>query len=189
MSSPIKIAVFVSGEGSLFRAVARESENLNCQIELLVTSKINSPAVDFAKQNDIPVQLFSQNIAQLSSQLANSRFEVLLLLGFLKKMPVEIVNAFPGRILNTHPSLLPKFGGKGMYGRHVHDAVLKARESESGCTLHVVTERYDEGPILSQKKIPVHPNDTVESLQRRIKELEFQNLKESLPKYFSSLKR
>ena len=90
----------------------------------------------------------------------------------MKKLPIEVLHRYPGRVLNIHPSLLPKFGGKGMYGHHVHEAVIAAHEPESGCTVHVVTENYDEGPIVLQLRCPVESGDSPDTLAARVLELE-----------------
>lgn len=98
--------------------------------------------------------------------------DFICLAGFMKLLPSEVLRAFPNRVLNIHPALLPKFGGKGMYGHHVHEAVLAAGEKESGCTVHLVTDQYDEGEILVQLCCPVRATDTPESLAARVLELE-----------------
>jgi phosphoribosylglycinamide formyltransferase 1 len=103
---------------------------------------------------------------------ALSECDWVCLAGFMRLLPVEVLRAFPGRVLNVHPALLPKFGGKGMYGMHVHRAVLEAGEQESGCTVHVVTEAYDEGPIVLQARCEVLPEDTPETLAARVLALE-----------------
>lgn len=97
---------------------------------------------------------------------------VVCLAGFTRLLPVEVLAAFPERVLNIHPSLLPRHGGPGMYGRKVHEAVLAAKDTESGCTVHLVSERYDEGPIVLQGRCPVLPNDTPETLASRVLEVE-----------------
>ena len=104
------------------------------------------------------------------------------LAGFLRILPTQVLDRFPDRILNIHPALLPKFGGKGMYGHHVHEAVLKAGESESGCSVHLVNEHYDEGRIVLQKTCAVLPDDTPESLASRVLALEHQAYPEALAK-------
>ncbi len=98
--------------------------------------------------------------------------DVICLAGFLRLLPSEVLHRFPDRILNIHPALLPQFGGKGMYGLKVHEAVLDAGASETGCTVHLVTEAYDEGKILLQRRCPVAPGDTAETLAARVLELE-----------------
>lgn len=108
--------------------------------------------------------------------------ELLCLAGFLRLLPSPVLEAFPRRVLNIHPSLLPKFGGKGMYGLRVHEAVLAAGESESGCTVHRVTEKYDEGEVLVQLRCPVVPGDTPETLAGRVLELEHRAYPEAVRK-------
>jgi len=104
------------------------------------------------------------------------------LAGFLRILPPEVLLRYPNRVLNIHPSLLPKFGGKGMYGHHVHEAVIAAGERESGCTVHFVNERYDEGAVILQKTCPVNAVDTPETLASRVLELEHQAFPEALSK-------
>lgn len=103
---------------------------------------------------------------------ALARCDLVCLAGYLRLLPEEVLAAFPGRILNVHPALLPKFGGKGMYGIRVHEAVLSSGERESGATVHLVSERYDEGRIIVQRRCPVFPEDTPESLAARVLEEE-----------------
>ena len=114
--------------------------------------------------------------------VALSGCEVVCLAGYLRILPNEVLNKFPNRILNIHPSLLPKFGGKGMYGIRVHQAVVAAGESESGCTVHIVTEHYDEGPVVLQKSCPVHSTDSPEDVAARVLTLEHQASPEALKK-------
>ncbi|MFN3683119.1 MAG: formyltransferase family protein, partial [Fimbriimonadaceae bacterium] len=104
------------------------------------------------------------------------------LAGYMRLLPKEVLDSFPNRVLNIHPALLPKFGGKGMYGMRVHEAVLRAGEAESGCTVHLVNERYDEGPIVVQLRCPVLPDDTPETLAARVLELEHRAYPEAVRK-------
>jgi phosphoribosylglycinamide formyltransferase-1 len=108
----------------------------------------------------------------LLRELQGQRIDLVVLAGFMRLIPAELVQAFPQRILNIHPALLPKFGGKGMYGMHVHEAVIAAGETESGITIHYVNEHYDEGEHLFQARCPVLPHDTPKSLAERIHGLE-----------------
>jgi phosphoribosylglycinamide formyltransferase-1 len=133
-----------------------------------------------------PCYLF--NGAQLKDgtvlrELQGQRVDLVVLAGFLRLIPVEMVRAFPRRIINIHPALLPKYGGKGMYGHRVHEAVIAAKEKESGITIHYVNERYDEGEHLLQVKCPILPEDDAYSLALRIHELEH----EHFPKVLESL--
>lgn len=160
-----RIAVFASGSGSNFQAIldAIASGSLVASICALVASKPGIGAIVRAENHGIPV-FIGDSIGAIESTSPDA----IALAGYLKPIPAELIHAFPGRIVNIHPALLPKFGGHGMYGRHVHEAVLAAGETESGCTVHLVTERYDEGPILAQARVPVLPDDTPESLAARV---------------------
>lgn len=160
-----RIAVFASGSGSNFQAIldAIASGRLNASVCALIASKPGIGAIQKADHHQIPVF-----INETDRAIDSTKPELIVLAGYLKPIPTHIIDAYPNRILNIHPALLPKFGGKGMYGRHVHEAVIAAGESESGCTVHIVTEHYDEGPILAQARVPVWPDDTAESLAARV---------------------
>jgi phosphoribosylglycinamide formyltransferase-1 len=106
--------------------------------------------------------------SEMSTALRDRGVDLVCLAGYLAKLEPAMVRAFPNRILNIHPALLPKFGGKGMYGRHVHQAVIDANEKESGCTVHLVNEVYDEGPVIARAKVPVSADDTPETLAEKI---------------------
>lgn len=106
--------------------------------------------------------------------------DLVCLAGFMKLVPVSLLRAHPNRVLNIHPALLPKFGGKGMYGMHVHEAVIAARETESGCTVHYVTPAYDEGEIIVQRRCLVHPGDTADDLAARVTVLEHEAYPEAI---------
>lgn len=114
--------------------------------------------------------------------LLEHQVELLILAGYMKKIGSDIIREFAGRIVNIHPSLLPKYGGQGMYGSHIHEAVLAADEKETGVTVHLVEEEYDQGPILAQKKVPVERYDTVAKLAARVLETEHKLLVETLDK-------
>lgn len=124
----------------------------------------------------------------LQHELASAGINLLLLAGFMRLLPPELVRAWPGRILNIHPSLLPKYGGKGMYGHRVHQAVLAAGEKESGITIHLVNERYDEGKVLFQAKCPVLPGDDAEALAARIHGLEHAHYPVVVENYLKELR-
>ncbi len=160
-----RIAVFASGSGSNFQAIldAIASGRLQASVCALIASKQGIGAIQKAEANHIPVFINDADRA-----LESTHPDLLVLAGYLKPIPSHIIDRFPDQILNIHPALLPKFGGKGMYGRHVHEAVIAAGESESGCTVHVVTEHYDEGPILAQARVPVLKDDTIDTLATRV---------------------
>jgi len=139
-------------------------------IKGLVTNNPNAAAIERAKKNNIEVYIIRQNTGshQLLEKLQLWNPSLIVLAGFLKKIPKEIITEFEGKIINIHPSLLPKYGGKGYYGLHVHRAVLENNESETGCSVHLVTCEYDEGPVIARRKVPVYPDDTPEVLAQRV---------------------
>lgn len=150
----------------------------NAEIAVVVAPSEEAPALETARELGVPTRVATNEAGPLLEAFAEC--EALCLAGFLRLLPVELMHRFPDRILNIHPALLPKFGGKGMYGQHVHKAVLAAGETESGCTVHLVNEHYDEGRILLQKRCPVLPDDTVETLAARVLGLEHQAYPEAL---------
>jgi len=171
------IAIFASGTGTnaenLIRFFADEPDTA---IVLLLSSKAEAPVVGKARQHHIPVEICSKSFFTAASSLLPLlvRYEVhyILLAGFLWFIPPFLLAAFPKRIVNIHPSLLPKHGGKGMYGLHVHTAVLQEHETVSGITIHLVNEHYDQGAILCQKSCPVYPTDSPATLAGRVHLLE-----------------
>ena len=141
----------------------------------------NSDALVLKKATDLGVHSFVFNKDELTSlpvvldKLLAERVDLVVLAGFLLKIPKSLVQAFPNGIVNVHPALLPKFGGKGMYGKHVHRAVIDAQEVESGITIHYVNERYDDGAIIFQAKCDVGENDDVRALEKKIRALEHEH--------------
>ena len=178
----IKFIVLASGTGTLFHAIAQACQNhqLNAQIISLVCDRDNAPVIEKAQTQHIPVKIFSvKDYSSVShwdqamcSYLKTQKPDLILLAGFVKKIEKEVLCAFENKILNIHPSLLPLYGGNGMYGIHVHKAVLAAGDKYTGISIHIVSENYDSGSILAQKKIPVFPQDTPQSLQKRVKKEE-----------------
>lgn len=172
------IVVFASGSGTNFQSLIDASLHgkINASIAGLVSNKHGIGAIDRAEKNQIPVRVIDpadftneeQYSKELIHQLTEWNTDLIVLAGYLKKIPLSLIKAFPDRILNIHPSLLPKFGGKGFYGINVHQAVIKAAEQESGCSVHIVTEAFDEGPVIAQTKVPVYKKDTPEQLAKRI---------------------
>jgi len=173
-----RIAVFASGGGTNFQALIDEINrgNLNATIAGLISSRPEAGAITRANAHGIPVKVI--NRADYSSEhafgeelnriLKNWDPALIVLAGYMLKVPANVIDAYPGRIINIHPALLPKFGGKGLYGLRVHRAVLEAGETESGCSVHIVTKNYDEGPVIGQVTVPVEPGDTPEELAERI---------------------
>ena len=171
-----KIAIFISGTGSnAQRIMDRFSTHDEIQVSCLVSTKPNSEVAKTCKKlnvNYIESSFSESEHAGILEQLEQMSIEWVVLAGFLKKIPHVILRQFPRRMINLHPSLLPKFGGKGMYGMHVHRAVIEANEKESGITIHYVNENYDEGKIITQIKTPVYSSDDSTSLFERIRQIE-----------------
>jgi phosphoribosylglycinamide formyltransferase-1 len=180
MHSPYtKIAVFASGSGTNTEALVQYfKEHPSINVTVIFTNQPNAGVVQVAEHYDIPVYTFRkktlyQEPAYILKALKAHQIDFLVLAGFLLLMPETIVEAYHGRIVNIHPALLPKYGGKGMYGRAVHQAVLQNQESVSGITIHYVNEAYDEGQVIEQVKCTVYPEeDTVDDLQMRVRQLE-----------------
>jgi phosphoribosylglycinamide formyltransferase-1 len=178
MSDRTRVAVFISGHGTGLQALidATKSGKLSARIALVVSSNSDAYGLERAKNEDIPAivhiakQFPSPESAaeSLQGELRAHRVDYIALAGYLKMMPLMIIKAFPNRVVNIHPALLPKYGGKGFYGHKVHEAVIAAHEKESGATVHLVDEIYDHGKILEQVRVPVLQNDTPDSLAERI---------------------
>jgi phosphoribosylglycinamide formyltransferase-1 len=178
--SPLKLAVLVSGSGTTLQNLIEQiaEEKLDCRIALVVGSRPGLKGLDRARAAQLPTVVIDRR--EFDSPAAFSRevfsaidlasVDLVCLAGWLCLL--EIPPHYQGRMMNIHPSLLPEFGGKGMYGSRVHQAVLDARRTVSGCTVHYVDGQYDNGPIILQRTCPVHPDDTAETLAARVFEEE-----------------
>ena len=192
------LVVFASGSGSNFQSLidAVSEGKLEANIVGLISNNDSAYAIERANNNGIQTFIISPNdfesesdySDQLLKKLNEWETDLIILAGYLRKIPTEIIEAYRNRILNIHPSLLPKYGGKGFYGSKVHEAVIKNKESESGCTVHLVTEEYDKGPILGQAKIKISDSDSPADLAKKVLELEHQLLSEVIQKYLKTLK-
>ena len=181
---PLRLAVLASGQGTNLQNVLQKissGELTGVEVALVVSNNSTSGAMSVAEGAGIPVAHVSA-VRQGGQQSADSELlrvlkahsiDLIVLAGYMKKIPAEVIGEFSGRIINVHPALLPKFGGVGMYGIKVHEAVIGAGESESGATAHLVTNEYDEGPIILQQQCEVLPDDTPETLSQRVREVEF----------------
>lgn len=172
-----KIAVFASGAGSNAQKIIDYFRNHpEIKVSLILSNKPGAGVLKIAAVYNIPSfviekeNFFTGNA--YTDELKNAGVDLIVLAGFLWKIPDALIKTYPGKIINIHPALLPKFGGKGMYGRHVHETVLQAKEKESGITIHYVDEHYDNGDIIYQAKCEVLENDTPETLALRIQALE-----------------
>jgi phosphoribosylglycinamide formyltransferase-1 len=175
-----KIAIFASGSGTNAEKIAQYFvDSQAVEISLILSNNSKAGVIERAKKMQIPVLLFdkktfneTEKIAQI---LQNQQIDLIVLAGFMCLVPPYLVQAFSNKIVNIHPALLPKFGGKGMYGHFVHEAVIAANETESGITIHYVNEHYDEGAIIFQASCEVSENDTAEDLAQKIHVLEHQH--------------
>lgn len=174
------IVVFASGSGTNFQAIidAVKAGQIDAHIAGLITDRADIRAIDRAKKHNIPVHIIFQHSSpdKMREVLDSLKPDLIVLAGYLKKIPRAIVQEYEGRIINIHPSLLPDYGGPGFYGLNIHRNVLQNGEKESGCTVHYVTQNYDEGPIIEQSKVPVLKNDSPEKLAERILEKEHKML-------------
>jgi phosphoribosylglycinamide formyltransferase-1 len=178
----MNIAVFASGRGSNFQAIidSIDAGILPARIVVLISNKSDAGAFEIARDHNIPAEHISKKYFSTDDALADAMLDVLekhhtefiVLAGYLKRIPAKIIRQYRNRILNIHPALLPSFGGDGMYGHFVHEAVIASGEKISGATVHIVDEEYDRGPIVVQKKVAVDPDDTPDSLAAKILKIE-----------------
>jgi phosphoribosylglycinamide formyltransferase 1 len=172
-----RLAIFASGTGSNAQKLIDHFRNASsASVALIVCNKPGAGVLGIAEKEGLPVLLlekerFFRGDAYLPVFI-EAGIDFLVLAGFLWKVPSALINTYPRRIVNIHPALLPKFGGKGMYGQYVHEAVLQAGERESGITIHYVDEHYDNGDIIFQTACPILDSDTAETIAQRIHQLE-----------------
>lgn len=174
------IAIFASGNGTNAQEIIDHFRNSSsAKVALIVCNKKNAGVLQIAEKEKIPFLIiekekFFRGNAYVE-EIKEKKTDFIVLAGFLWKIPGPLINAYPRRIINIHPALLPKYGGKGMFGQTVHQTVLAAKEKESGITIHYVDEHYDNGDVILQVRCPVLDNDTPESLAHRIHALEYAN--------------
>lgn len=187
------IAVFASGTGSnAVNIVKSFNSGSRIRVALCLTDRENAPVIDKMKELGVetlyfPRSVWSENPEEILDVLRSHDIKVIALAGFLCYVSEKIVAEYEGRILNIHPSLLPAYGGKGMHGSKVHEAVLAAGETKSGATVHVVTDKLDMGPIVEQKEVPVLPDDTPESLEARVHGAEYELFPSAILKVVKTL--
>jgi phosphoribosylglycinamide formyltransferase 1 len=173
-----RIAVLASGRGSNMQAIIDHFDNLAreriAKVVLVASNKAESPALIRAATASIDIAHFdaADDGSALLALLEKFRVDLVVLAGYLKRIPSRVTRAYSGRMLNIHPALLPEFGGDGMYGARVHEAVLASGAKETGVTVHLVNDEYDRGPIVAQWRLPVNPSDTPESLAARVLSVE-----------------
>jgi phosphoribosylglycinamide formyltransferase-1 len=170
------IAVFASGRGSNARAILEKETAYNYHIALIIVSNPKAAVLHLAKENNRPFLILDkknfQDTSEILEPLKRHQIDLICLAGFLWKVPPYLIQSFPDKIINIHPALLPKYSGKGMYGIHVHKAVVSSQETTSGITIHLVNEEYDKGRILHQETIHLNESETAQSLADRILVLE-----------------
>ena len=172
----IKIVIFASGSGTNAENIIRYFQaTKSASVEAVFTNKADAQVIQRAEKYQVPSQVFTKNdleTGKVLQKINTIQPDLIVLAGFLLKFPESIVAEYPDKIINIHPALLPKYGGKGMYGMHVHRAVVENKESTTGITIHYVNENYDEGNIIFQKEVTVLISDTPEVVAAKIHELE-----------------
>jgi len=172
-----RIAIFASGSGTNAEAIMQHfSNHATAEVALILSNKADAFVLERAKKYHVSTKVFNRAAFKESNEivalLQAENISLIVLAGFLWLIPEQMVKAFPNKIINIHPALLPKYGGKGMYGMRVHEAVKTACEIETGITIHYVNEAYDEGQIIEQAKCVVLPEDTPEHIAQKIHQLE-----------------
>ncbi|MES2386653.1 MAG: phosphoribosylglycinamide formyltransferase [Bacteroidota bacterium] len=187
-----RIAIFCSGSGSNAEAIMKRFySHPGIRVGLLLSNKPDAYALERAKKYGVPTMVFNRQqftqTDEVLQMLRDAKIDVIVLAGFLWLVPQNLLTAFPDRILNIHPALLPQFGGKGMHGIHVHKAVKAAHRRESGISIHLVNEVYDSGKILLQKKIPVSLSDSPEQIAANVLRLEHKYYSQAIEDYINAL--
>jgi phosphoribosylglycinamide formyltransferase 1 len=183
----IKLAIFASGSGTNAQRIASYfSNNKNVKIELILSNRKDAYVIERAKNLNLQYLIFNRHdfydTGIILKELQEREIDFVVLAGFLWLVPTPIIQAFPNKIVNIHPALLPAYGGKGMFGEHVHQAVIANQEKVSGITIHYVNEKYDDGDIIFQAKCEIEPSDTPESLAQKIHQLEYEHFPKVIEK-------
>jgi len=188
-----RIAIFASGSGSNAQKIMEHfKRNPEAEVVLILTNNPQAYVLQRADNFEIPSHIFSRQEFYDSDSvirlLKNLQVDLIVLAGFLWLVPPSLLKAFPNKIINLHPALLPKYGGKGMYGDHVHNAVLAAKEEESGITIHFVNEQFDEGEILHQSRFKIEPGDNLEMIKFKGQQLEHQHFPKVIENLLKKMK-
>ncbi len=190
---PIKLALFASGTGSnVFNILTHFSSDDTVKVDCIVSNKQDAGALQHGR--NAKIDTFYHSKGQLENglvleQMKNRAIDFIILAGFLLKIPKEMIAAFPNKIINVHPALLPNYGGKGMYGMNVHRAVIANKEQKSGITIHLVNEVYDAGKIIEQHTTAINKQDTAESLAKKISILEKTYFPKAIETYIKKTKQ
>jgi phosphoribosylglycinamide formyltransferase-1 len=188
-----KLAIFASGSGTnAQRIIEYFSGHPDITVAMIFSNRPDAYVLVRARNFNIPSVVFNRHsfyeTDEISILLAKNHIDFIVLAGFLWLIPEDLIRTYPGRIINIHPALLPKYGGKGMYGMRVHEAVLQSGDTESGISIHFVNEKYDEGDIIFQAKCEILPGDTPDTLAQRIHQLEYKHYPEVIEKLVRGLK-
>ena len=175
-----RIAIFASGSGSNAQKIMEHfKRHADAEVVLILTNNPQAYVLQRADNFEVPSHIFTRHefydTDDVISLLKNLQVDIIVLAGFLWLVPPSLLNAFPNKIINLHPALLPKFGGKGMYGDNVHKAVLEAGEDESGITIHFVNTQFDEGEVIHQSRFKIEPGDNLEMVKFKGQQLEHQH--------------
>ncbi len=176
----IKVAIFASGNGTNAEEIIKYFQNHeSIKISLILSNNPNAFVLQRAENHRIPHFIFNRNMFYkerlIDEILSLNGINFIVLAGFMWLIPERFVKNYPNKIVNIHPALLPKYGGKGMYGSYVHEAVIKNKEKESGITIHWVNEKYDEGNIIFQAKCKLNPSDTADDVAKKVHRLEYEH--------------
>lgn len=186
--SDARIAIFASGSGTNSEQIIRYFQNhKTIHVALVLTNNETAYVLQRAKKLNVPYRTFNRKQLRENDEVLNwllqDKITHIVLAGFMWLMPESIIHRFPDRVINIHPALLPKFGGRGMYGHYVHKAVREANERETGITIHQVNEKYDEGKILFQASCGISPGDSPEQIAERVHALEYSHYPRQIEKW------
>lgn len=186
-----RIAIFASGNGTNAERIIRHfSGHPSIEVALVLSNKSTAKVLEKATYLGVETRVFSRdefyNSEVILEELKSNEIDLVVLAGFMWLVPEYLVKAYSDRMMNVHPALLPKFGGKGMYGMHVHNAVKEAGETETGITIHLVNEEFDKGRILFQARCKVDENDTPEIIAAKVHELEYANFPTQLEQFINN---
>ena len=188
-----QLAIFASGTGTNTQNIIRYFRgHASIKVSLIVSNKPEAGVLNIAEKEGIPTLLIEKEPffrgAAYVDELRARKIDFIVLAGFLWKIPLALIKAYPGRIINIHPALLPKYGGKGMYGRFVHEAVIAAADTETGITIHYVDEHYDHGQPIFQARVLVEPGDTPDTLAEKVHRLEYEHFPQIIERVVQSAK-
>ncbi len=188
----IRVAIFVSGEGTNMEQLIRYFQgHERVSIVLVISNKAEANALNRARNLEVEALYAGKNAfadGQVLRLLRSHQIDFIILAGFLLLVPDAIIKAFKDRIINLHPALLPRHGGKGMYGMHVHESVVSSGDLKTGITIHLVNERFDEGKIISQFEVPVLPGETPHDVMQKVRVLEHKHLAPEIEKMLMTYK-